>query len=320
MNDPAADAAPVRQLTYTGRLGRLFGLYIANVALNIVTLGIYRFWAKTKLRQFFHDHVFFMDEPFAYLGTGKELFVSSLKFIIQAVLPLVLLVILAEMLLPEPMKPLLWTAEVLLIGCVYLYARLSGLRYRANRMSWRSIRFALKVERAAYLKLLVKNVVLNIVTLGLYRPRGDAALLGLFINNLYFGDLRFAYRGDLKDLQKNYIVYWLLFLPTFGCSMFWYRARLYRHIAKYTALGVMEFRYNVSGGKIFGLLLGNIGITAVSFGLLRPMAMQRSMKFFATNLKLRGAPDFAQIQKAGKEPDGGGAADYLGADEDFGFG
>ncbi|MEQ1651580.1 MAG: DUF898 family protein, partial [Hyphomicrobium sp.] len=203
---------------------------------------------------------------------------------------------------------------------IYIYARLSGLRYRANRLSWRGIRFALRADRKTYLKLVLKITLLNIVTLGLYRPHGDAAIANLFGNNLYYGTLQGSYRGAKADLTRNYLLYWLLWLPSFSCSMYWYRARLQRHLAKSCTLGPMDFRYNVSGGQLFRLAIGNALLLLFTSGLLGHFIVQRNMRLFTRTLKLRGTPDFAQIQRAATEPDAAGAADYLDLDGDFGFG
>ena len=47
-----APSAPRQQLAYDGRLGELYGIFIVNMLLSLVTLGFYRFWAKTRMRGF----------------------------------------------------------------------------------------------------------------------------------------------------------------------------------------------------------------------------------------------------------------------------
>ncbi len=315
-----ADAQPpVRQLIYCGKSISLFGIHIANLALTLLTLGVYHFWAKTKVRRFTCENARYMDEPFAYLGTGKEIFVSSLKFIFKVVLPTILILFAFAALNPE-FAPLVGTIQFVFYLGIYLYARLAGLRYRANRLSWRGIRFALRADPKTYLKLIFKITLLNLVTLGLYRPHGDAALANLFGNNLYYGNLQCSYQGDKADLKKNYLLYWLLWLPTFSCSMYWYRARLQRHLAKSCKAGAMDFRYNVSGGQLMRLAFGNAMITLFTWGLLGHFVVQRNMRLFVRTLKLRATPDFALIQKAAAEPDAAGAADYFDIDGDIGFG
>jgi len=317
----ASPATPqVRQLHYNGGSGKLFGLYITNWLLTLVTLGVYHFWAKTKLRRFFHENTRFMNEPFTYLGTGREIFVSALKFVLLYIIPPSL--VLGGLSAALKDSPFVFIVSLLYFGgfmILRLYARLSGMRYRANRMSWRGIRFALKVPRKEYSILVIKIVFLNLITLGLYRPHGDARFLALFINNTAYGNLNFTYKGKKSELTKGYFWIWLLTPFTLGGSQQWYKARLYRHAAKSTRLGSMEFRYTITGGQLFWLGFSNMLMTIFSFGLLGSYALQRKMRLFTSTLRMRGTPDFAAIKKAAIDPNSAGAADYFGADEDFGF-
>lgn len=316
------EAAPaIHRLRYTGAGSKLFGIWISNWLLTIVTLGIYHFWGKTKIRRYFHENVLFQEEPFAYLGTGRELFISALKFVGIFVLPFVLVLTAVTVIFQNSIVAIVVPIVYAVVYyCLRLYAQLSGMRYRANRMSWRGIRFALKVRKKEYLKLLITIGVLNIVTLGLYRPYGEYRMLNLLLNNLAYGNLHFSYQGDKRELTGRYWINWLLVLPTLGLSLMWYRARLQRHIAKSTRLGAMEFRYNITGGQLFWLAFSNALMVTFSFYLLGAYALQRRLQLFIDTLKIRNLPDFKTIKKAEKSADDqGGSADYLGADEDFGF-
>ena len=36
---------------YDGQVGQIFKIWIVNILLNIVTLSLYRFWAKIRMRR-----------------------------------------------------------------------------------------------------------------------------------------------------------------------------------------------------------------------------------------------------------------------------
>ncbi len=40
------------RLRHHGAAGELFKIYVVNILLTLVTLGIYRFWAKTRVRRY----------------------------------------------------------------------------------------------------------------------------------------------------------------------------------------------------------------------------------------------------------------------------
>ena len=50
----------------------LLWLLLRNLLLTIITVGIYRFWAKTRVRQFFWRHTKLLGDRLEYLGTGGE--------------------------------------------------------------------------------------------------------------------------------------------------------------------------------------------------------------------------------------------------------
>ena len=75
---PIASATRREHLRHHGEVFDLFGIYMVNLLLTIVTLGIYRFWAKTRIRRYLWSHTEFLGDRFEYTGTGKELLIGFL--------------------------------------------------------------------------------------------------------------------------------------------------------------------------------------------------------------------------------------------------
>lgn len=67
---------------YDGKTGQLYKIWIVNVLLSIITLGIYRFWAKTRVRKYTTSSFSLHGDRFEYTGSGKELFLGFLKALI----------------------------------------------------------------------------------------------------------------------------------------------------------------------------------------------------------------------------------------------
>ena len=76
--DQATALLPRQALEYDGRIGELYGIFVVNLLLTIITIGIYRFWAITRWRRYFWSHMTFQDERFEYTGRGGELFLGLL--------------------------------------------------------------------------------------------------------------------------------------------------------------------------------------------------------------------------------------------------
>jgi uncharacterized membrane protein YjgN (DUF898 family) len=79
---------------FHGRGGSLFGIQIVNLFLSLITLGVYSFWGRVKVRSYLASQTEFAGDRFAYHGTGKELFVGWLKALVLFGIPLFVLVLL----------------------------------------------------------------------------------------------------------------------------------------------------------------------------------------------------------------------------------
>ncbi len=55
-----------QKLEYHGTGGTLLGISIVNLLLTILTLGIYSFWARTKLRRYFYAETELAGDRFAF--------------------------------------------------------------------------------------------------------------------------------------------------------------------------------------------------------------------------------------------------------------
>lgn len=81
----STEVASARRSTvqFSGRGAEFFGIWIVNVLLTIVTLGIYSAWAKVRTTQYFYGHTKVDGHSFRYLATPIQI----LKGRIIAVMP-----------------------------------------------------------------------------------------------------------------------------------------------------------------------------------------------------------------------------------------
>src|ERR1700684_1505521 len=80
----AAPIAP-EPLHFTGSGGEYFGIWIVNLLLTIVTLGIYSAWAKVRRLQYFYRHTELAGSSFDFHG-------SAARILIGRVIALVMLI------------------------------------------------------------------------------------------------------------------------------------------------------------------------------------------------------------------------------------
>lgn len=64
---------------YDAKVGQIYKIWIVNVLLSIITLGIYRFWGKTRIRRYLTSSFSLHKNRFEYTGYGGELFWGFVK-------------------------------------------------------------------------------------------------------------------------------------------------------------------------------------------------------------------------------------------------
>lgn len=190
----------------------LLRIAIVNALLNIVTLSIYRFWAKTRVRRHIWNCIRINGEPLEYTGTGFEIFLGAL--IVFGVIGLPFLVVYFALVFSY--GPEHWAlaafqfAAILLFLTLYGYAVYRARRYRLSRTLWRGIRGALVGSPWAYSMRWFAALLLKVVTLGWSTPAMNLMLENRIINEMRFGDQPFRFAGGAGPLYSRYAVCWCL--------------------------------------------------------------------------------------------------------------
>jgi uncharacterized membrane protein YjgN (DUF898 family) len=140
-----SEGAPPRHeaFRFTGSWREFAPIAFSNLLLIIVTLGIYRFWAKSRERRYLWSRTDFIGDPLEWTGTGKELLVGFLMAVLIFAVPLILIQLLIEALITRSL--LGWaqlSALLFSLSLVFLVGigRFRALRYRLTRTRWHGIR------------------------------------------------------------------------------------------------------------------------------------------------------------------------------------
>ena len=180
--------APYERVAYEGRRG-LVRLLSKNFFLTLFTIGIYRFWAATRLRRYLWSNIRIGGDGLEYTGTGRELFLGFL--VALAVLaPLSIVYIVAHRLsLGSPVLAASVQGAYFLSLFVFMQVALfRSRRYRLSRTTWRGIYAAQTGSTWRYLGLFLFYGLLTLVTLGLALPWMHVGLARYKLDNTRFGD------------------------------------------------------------------------------------------------------------------------------------
>lgn len=209
---------------YSGRWREILPIVLVNVILTFLTVGIYRFWAKTRIRRYFLSRVSFLNDPLEYTGTGLELFKGFL--IVLAILVPISIVsgFLQQYAAPsdDNMQSFATFEVGYLLFFYFLYniAVYRAQRYRLSRTRWRGIRAGQEGSALRYALYALVLGVLSFLTFGLLYPIMRRMLVGYRLNHACFGTERFSYQGNGMQLFAAWMAPWLIVMTLIGVGSY----------------------------------------------------------------------------------------------------
>ncbi|PCH58906.1 MAG: hypothetical protein COC19_08125 [SAR86 cluster bacterium] len=217
-----------RRLQFHGRGGEYFRIWIVNLLLTILTLGIFSAWATVRSRRYFYGNTEVDGSRFDFHGTGMQILVGR-------VIAVVLLLLLSQGVLLHSAIPLVVQALVL-IALPWLIVK--SLSFRLGNTSLRNLRFGFKARVGdAYARFAPYQLIALIIMMVVYWSIINA-----------FGSLDLTTPEIPEDMSAIAImggVYALALLiagilyPVFICDV-------YRFNANFAQFGRQTFSVNLS--------------------------------------------------------------------------
>ncbi|WP_170921183.1 YjgN family protein [Enhydrobacter aerosaccus] len=214
---PTASAAlaPSRPV-YDGKLGELYAIYLRHLLLMLLTLGLSRFWGRTRIRRYLWNHFSILGDRFEYRGRGLELMIGFL--IVVAILAVWAGVVWAiwHFGFRDRSAPGLDIIDVVflsigLIGVPLAFVgQYSGLRYKLSRTRWRGIRCAMDGSAWSYGALATGLTFANAMTARLLTPVVSVNLARPRIAHAHVGTQGFEFAGRAGDIYGRYVGYYFL--------------------------------------------------------------------------------------------------------------
>jgi uncharacterized membrane protein YjgN (DUF898 family) len=281
------------QFTYVKRPG-LLKLTIVNLLLNIITLGFYRFWAKTSVRKHIWSSVHINNEPMEYTGTGMELFKGFLMVFFCLILPYIVALAVVNFVQGpnSPIAVILQSAFFLAVYVLLGFAIYKARKYQLSRTNWRGIRGTLVGNAMTYSLLYFGSLLAKSMSMGWATPVMNTVLAEQITNDMRFGDAAFKFKGRAGALYPTYALCWGLTLAAIILV-------IVLLVASTTMSTELKAIFNADGPPdSFGQIAGYIAIAAIIlffvFMLIIPMLWAiytaKEMRTFATYTRFDGVP------------------------------
>jgi uncharacterized membrane protein YjgN (DUF898 family) len=192
--NPSARAP--EQLRFSGSGTEYFGIWIVNLLLSVVTIGIYSAWAKVRRLQYFYRHTELAGSSFDFHGTAG-------KILMGRVIALVLLF--AYNFSVRLRSPL---TLVVLIGLAIVMPWLlrNSLRFRLYNSSWRGTRFHFRGSVGGSYRVFLLNGFLTLITLYTMAPFMHQRLKAYQHDNTWFGRARCSFHATAGQFYGIYLL------------------------------------------------------------------------------------------------------------------
>jgi uncharacterized membrane protein YjgN (DUF898 family) len=194
---PAADADEIHEenFSFTGDGGEYFRIWIVNLLLSIVTLGIYSAWAKVRREQYFHRNLLLDGSGFDYHGLP----IPILKGRIVAFLLLV------GLSTAQNISPLLYGVALLLLLPVVPWLAVKAFRFRAHNTSYRGLRFSFHGTYRQALTVFIGYGLLAMITFWLAFPLFYRQLRKFVLDNTRFGSTPFECAVTIGAIYRIFL-------------------------------------------------------------------------------------------------------------------
>ncbi len=332
---------------FTGSGREYFKIWIVNLLLTIVTLGIYSAWAKVRRNQYFYRNTYLAGASFDYHA-------SPLTILKGRIVALILFTAYSQSIRISTTLYFVMLGVVMLV-LPFLIQR--SLRFKLHNSSYRGLRFKFAGDIAGAFKVFLLWPMLTLFSLYMLVPFAHQRMKKYQHNNSLFGQTPFYFNAPIADF---YLIYVIAFICVMGLGVLagvsvallglgslmgasmgyekmiaiviavyavliiaglfiapYFNSRMQNLIWNKTQLGQYHFNSSLQARKLLFIYITNALGIVFTLGLYQPFASVRLLKYRLENLSLEVDGDlqtFVASQELELGATGEGAADIFDID------
>jgi uncharacterized membrane protein YjgN (DUF898 family) len=352
---------------FRGNAGEYFGIWIVNILLTIVTFGIYSAWAKVRRMRYFRGNTFLDGHSFDYHAKGKQIFlgrvivfvVVSIINVIGQALPIIAPFVSILFLIALPffiVRSLKFNARVtsyrnirfdftgtawgafksVILGglvAVFTLGILAPLasrwssRYIFNNLQYGDRRFSTDPKLSAFYKALIPPAVVFVIGLAIMGVVAFLIAVPMFEDYTHR-----SYNGSEQEIAIAILaLVYAVVIPLL--IIYFIAAIIYRVAVRNVVLNAMllDNRHplysDLSRLAYFWIMISNIVVTLLTFGLMRPWAAVREQRYMITHTGImpqgdgdKGDGDIGEVVASIQASGSAFSSEYMDLEGfDFGF-
>jgi uncharacterized membrane protein YjgN (DUF898 family) len=308
---------------FRGNSAEYFRIWVVNLALSLLTLGIFSAWAKVRRERYFYGNTWVAGAPFEYLA-------SPINVLKGRLIAFALLIVYVG---ASQLSPYMQFVAVALVLIATPWIVVSTLRFRARYSAWSSVGFRFTGTVRQGFNYYLFAYVLLIPSFGLLYPYVRYRQRAFVLGGHRFGGHPFEFSGAPSDFYAAYVLGWfigivtaafigglLVFLLTWpgignaAIIPYWsYAVVGVMYLAIFvgavfimsrvtnvgynsTRFGSVGFHSTITARALLWIYASNTACILVSLGLLIPWAQIRLAHYRAQHIELVGVGDLESFR------------------------
>jgi len=328
------DAPPQSRIPFEfhGTGSEYFKIWLVNIIVSIVTLGIYSPWAKVRRKQYFYGNTHVQGASFEYLA-------DPVKILKGRAIVVVLLIVQS---IVSNLVPIIGAILGVAILVILPWLVVRSLAFNAGNSAIRNIRFGFDGTVGEAAKVFVLWPILAALTLGILSPYAYFRQKKFIIKNSSYGTTGFTFTataGEYYGLVFSALIPIVMGIVVIAASGFFFPPAavlvglvLYLYFFAFFSVKTTNLLYNSSRLALHRmestlkikeyllLVVTNSVATALTLGLFHPWAKVRTLRYKLEHLTMVASGDLdsfiakeqKQVSAVGEE-----MGDFL--DFDFGL-
>lgn len=313
MDDDTA-AAPISEdeeievipFEFKGRGFEFFRIWIVNLLLSLITLGIYSAWAKVRRRRYLYGSTSLDETAFEYLA-------DPLKILKGRIIVVVLAAVYGA---ASEFFPLYSLAFVPVILILIPWLVIRSLAFNARNSAHRNVRFGFDATYLQAARVFLLWPLLGILTLGLLMPYALFRQKAFLVDHHRYGTSRFTFHASAWDyyalflktglivlagaaiggtvyffaMVTPYLMFAMFGIYGLGILLYFIIASYYTVQSTNLLLGSVSLQEHELIAELrflpfFWILLSNTIALALTLGLFYPWAIIRTLNYKLNNLE-----------------------------------
>ncbi len=316
----------IEQFEFKGSAGEYFRIWIVNIMLSIVTLGIYSAWAKVRTRKYLYGNIILMNSGFDYLAEPMKILKGRLfAFVLFLIYSL-------SSLISAELQLLILLAIVPIIPWIII----KSMQFNRYNTAYRNIRFHFKADYLDAVTVFIGLGFLVGLSMGLAYPYFQREQKKFLIDHTAFGASHFEMSAPTGQFYKVYfqasllfiamilllgglsalfgefdaalffapyfaMMIMLLFLPVMILMYSYFATVITNLVINQTRLGDHQLRSSMDPKVMSWIYFSNTLAIMLSFGLLIPWAKIRTINYRISHLSVEFHQQAEQFIAAEKE-------------------